>query len=73
MPRASGDDDDKPPRLASFSLFSNRRLGPQGSLRDAGRGVVGVKSGSDTIRLFAGALQMLQEFHLTPEMCAARF
>lgn len=47
---------------AQFTLSNMPGDTVMGDLNGRGRGVVGVKSGSDTIKLFPGALQALQEF-----------
>mmetsp|Transcript_20134 Transcript_20134/g.52659 ORF Transcript_20134/g.52659 Transcript_20134/m.52659 type:complete len:252 (+) Transcript_20134:195-950(+) len=46
-----------------YTLNEVPEVAIRGPLGDAGEGVVAVKSGSDTIRLFPGALKVLQDYH----------
>lgn len=51
------------PEMYELSEVPDETCVVQGALGDKGNGVVGVRSGGDTIRLFEGALTVLQQYH----------
>lgn len=55
------------PEMYTLSVVPTLADAVKGPLRSAGEGNIGVRSGGKVVRLFDGALQMLQEIHSNPD------